>query len=871
MKNFSKGLLLFAVAASSGFVSCSDESPWRGSGSEGGINLNFSSDSRVIRQTRADDTVSPVVPDGNQFAVNLTKSDGSYSKDWNSVEAFNRETSFPIGEYSLSASFGDIDSEGFTNPYYKGKTDVHVSPGAVTDATVVATLANAMVSVRYTDEFKSNFAAYSTSVQTEGHQWVVFAQDEERPAYIAPSEVKLDLKLTNDAGKVVNIQPASFTALARHHYVVTIGVKADSATGDVVLDIQFDDDVVAETVAVSLGNELFNAPAPSVKTKGFESGKSLNAYEYAAFSGDAQFDVFAFGGLKSANINIISDNGYTPAFGRSAQLVNADALLQAQLASEGLDCAGFFRNVDKMGVVKLGGFISRLPAGSYTVELQVVDAMTRASEPVALSVSVTPVELEVESNVAPEFLGKELSIDVATNCADIRDAVSFKVPNANNQLVDAVIKSVTAVGSSSGKVTRSSLPYVYRYELEVATITRTTLNIETILGKRTVRTAVTVRDPEFTVTPDAFARKVVLKIEADSDEAVKYISDNVQLYNGEAPVPTASIAHADGGFVTVSGLTPATVYSDFNVRLGEYRQAVTAFTTETETDVPNGNFAQLVETVNYSLINAGGAYKYMLTGYQNKSTILASEPAGWASLNAKSCYSGAQVRNTWFMVPSTLASAGSVLIRSVAYDHNGKLPAEDNHGGGVRNKYSRNAPSALSSKTSGELFLGSYSYDGGSESRNEGMTFASRPSSVSFDYRYAPVAGEKGEMTVAVLDESGKVLASGSVDIAQADNTETSTVNLNYQFADFGRKARTLRIGFRSTKGSSVTVPIPTDLDDVGKSTPNKASWGWGYEIGANQYKSLCVGSQLWISNVRLGYGDAANIRAPRKSNGKRR
>lgn len=870
MKNFSKGLLLFAVAASSGFVSCSDESPWKGSGSEGGINLNFSSDSRVIRQTRADDTVSPVVPDGNQFAVNLTKSDGSYSKDWNSVEAFNRETSFPIGEYSLSASFGDIDSEGFTNPYYKGKTDVHVSPGAVTDATVVATLANAMVSVRYTDEFKSNFAAYSTSVQTEGHQWVVFAQDEERPAYIAPSEVKLDLKLTNDAGKVVNIQPASFTALARHHYVVTIGVKADSATGDVVLDIQFDDDVVAETVAVSLGDELFNAPAPSVKTKGFESGKSLNAYEYAAFSGDAQFDVFAFGGLKSANINIISDNGYTPAFGRSAQLVNADALLQAQLASEGLDCAGFFRNVDKMGVVKLGGFISRLPAGSYTVELQVVDAMTRASEPVALSVSVTPVELEVESNVAPEFLGKDLSIDVATNCADIRDAVSFKVPNANNQLVDAVIKSVTAVGSPSGKVTRSSLPYVYRYELEVSAITRTTLNIETILGKRTVRTAVTVRDPEFTVTPDAFARKVVLKIEADSDEAVKYISDNVQLYNGEAPVPTASIAHADGGFVTVSGLTPATVYSDFNVRLGEYRQAVPQFTTEADTQLPNNTFATLGQQYKFDKIQCGGLWYVAGSSwfeYTNYANINRYVPQSWASLNDLTCYSGSSPLNTWFVVPSTFVENGEVTIRTVGYSHNGSVPSKTSG-----KYYCQNSPSESSlDKTAGELFLGSYTYNG-SATRSEGIAFASRPSSLTFNYKYAPLNNEKGVVEIKVFAADGAVIAEKQELLPAASMVTPYTVTLPSYV--FGKQGTKIYVNFKSSNVSNpaITVPGGSSLDEgVKYSVGRKENWVGNDNNLSNTYKTFAKGSELVVSNVRLGYGDAANIRAPRKSNGKRR
>ena len=872
MKNFSKGLLFLAAVSSVGLASCSDESPWSGSDSEGGINLNFSSDARVVRQTRADDTVSPVVPDGNQFAVNLSKSDGSYSKDWNSIEAFNRETSFPIGDYTLTASYGDIDAEGFSNPYYKGQTDVHVSPGAVTDATVVATLANAMVSIRYTDEFKSNFAAYSASIQTEGHSWVVFAQDEDRPAYVAPSEVKLDLKLTNDAGKVVNIQPASFTALARHHYVVTIGVSPDSATGDVVLDIQFDDDVVAETVAVSLGDELFNAPAPSVKTKGFEPGTALDAYEYASFKGDAQFDVFAFGGLKSAVINVISQNGYAPAFGRSAELVNADALLQAQLASEGLDCAGFFRNVDKMGVVKLGGFISRLPAGSYTIELQVVDAMTRTSEPVALSVSVTPVELEVSSAGNPDFLGNEISIDVATNCADIKDDVTFKAPNANNQLIDAVVKSVTSVTSPSGKATRASLPYVFRYVLEVATITRTTMNVEVILGKRTLTTSVSVNDPEFTVTPDAFARKVVLKIEADSDEAVKYISDNVLLYNGDTAVPTANITHAAGGIVAVSGLQPATLYDGFNVRVGDFRKEVPAFTTEAEAQIPNGNFAANGQRYKFDRIQCGGQWNvpgsswYRYTNYSNIDRYV---PESWASLNDLTAWSGSSTLNTWFVVPSTFVENGVVTVRTVGYSHAGTVPAQSAATGRY---YCTNSPSESElTKAVGELFLGSYSFDG-SAHRADGIAFSSRPSSVSFSYRYTSLNNEKGVADIKVLAADGSVLAEKRELLPAAADMTVCTVTLPAY--PFGKPCASICVDFKSSDSSSPAIVIPTGTDlneGISYRLGQTTCWVGGNENLANAHKAFAKGSELSVSGVRLGYGSAASARAPRKSNGKRR
>lgn len=863
MKNFSKGLLLLAAAVSSGLVSCSDESPWSGSDSEGGINLNFSSDARVMRQTRADDNVSPVVPDADRFGVNLSKSDGSYSKTWASVEAFNRETSFPMGDYTLTASYGDIEEEGFTSPCYKGQADVHVSPGAVTDVKVVATLANAMVSIRYTDEFKAAFAAYSSSIQTEGHSWVVFAQDEDRPAYVAPSDVRLDLRLTNEAGKVVNIEPASFTALARHHYVVTIGVSANSATGDLALDIQFDDDVVADVVAVSLGDDLFNAPAPSVKTKGFETGTALDAFEYAAFKGEAQFDVFAFGGLRTATINVIGDNGYTPAFGRSAQLVNADALLQAQLASEGIDCAGFFRNVDKMGVVNLKGFISKLPAGSYTIELQVSDAMTRVSDPVSLSVAVTPVSLEVEPNVTPSLLDTEVSIDVATNCADIRDEVTFKAPNEANQLVDAKVKSVSQLSSPAGAATRSSLPYVLRYVLEVAPVTRTELNIETTLGRRTVRTVVAVGKPEFSVTPDAFARQVMLRVEAASDETAAWICDNMLVYDGETAVPSASVSHAADGIVTVSGLQPASLYDGFNVRVGGFRKDVPAFTTEAEAQIPNGNFSSVTQTINFSGIQVGGKYEVNFGfkgSYAHKSSIVRSTPDNWATLNDFTCWSGSANKNTWFMVPSTFAENGSVVVRSVGYHHNGTTPP--NSGGTANIKYyCENAPSDLD-RAAGELFLGSYSYDG-SENRSDGIVWSTRPTTLNFKYKYTSVGEEQGEVYVRVLGEDGLVLAENIFLVSASSDMTEQTVNISGY--PFGQKAVRLELGFKSTRSGitpTINIPSGTALNE-GQQLGNKT-------IPANSYKAFAKGSELTVSDVRLGYGSAAAANAPRRSAGKR-
>lgn len=216
-----------------------------------------------------------------------------------------------------------------------------------------------------------------------------------------------------------------------------------------------------------LGDELWTAPAPTVTAKGFTPETPITTFEQAAISSNPEFNVFAFGGLRQATFTVVSSD-YTPVFGRSVDLVGCDALTQSQLESAGV--ASSFRNVDKMGVLNLKKFIEQLPAGSYRLELQAVDNLTRTSEPLAMQVTVNPVEIEMEAPVKAEFMATELSVDVVTNCPDIKDNVTFMAPDANNRMVNAPVKSVTQVSGASGARTRADLGYRYRYVLQVASI-----------------------------------------------------------------------------------------------------------------------------------------------------------------------------------------------------------------------------------------------------------------------------------------------------------------------------------------------------------------------------------------------------------------
>lgn len=834
-------------------TSCSDEALWSDPSGEGVVRLNLTSDGRVMRQTRADDSQSPVVPDVNLFGINLAKADGTYSKSWNTLEAFNREKSFPIGDYTISASYGDINREGFDNPFYSGKADAHVAPGAESTVNVVATLANSMVSIRYKEEFTRLYSAYSAAVQTEGHDWVIFAQNEDRPAYVAPGdEVKLKLTLTDEAGGRVEIQPASFKAEPRHHYVVTIGVNGSTSSGDLALDIEFDEDVVAETVTVPLGDELFTAPAPTVTAKGFTPETPIGSFEYAELKTDPEFHIFAFGGFKEATLTVVSENGYTPAFGGSVNLIGADNLISRQLESEGV--GSYFRNADKMGLVNVKKFLEKLPAGKYTIMVDATDVMTRIAEPVRLTAEITPLEIELAPVANAEFMGSEVAVDLSTNCPDIKNVVGFKVPDANNRMVDAEIKSVSEV-TASGAAVRAGLGHTFRYLLALVPSFRSEVDVEMSLkanSKKTAQTKVSVNAPEYKITPDAFSNRVVLKIESDRPEIVKTLVDNMLFFNGSIQVPTANITHdSANGIVTVSGLTPAVQYVALKAACGSFEKTVPEFTTEAEIDVPNGSFNNTTETIRMEDIPTGGQYSIAWGGtHQNKSSIVVREPDGWSSINAKTCYDGADPKNTWFVVPSTFMKDGKVVIRSVAYDFNGQLPEVDNRGAAGRGKYfSTKAPSTISHKSSGELFLGTYKYTSSGEERSEGVPFKSRPSCLYFDYTYVPNlnSSESGSVEIEIVLDNDATI---SKKILLGSSSEVRSQQIELSSYPFGHKATAIKIKFKSTDGTdiSVTKPSGNDLDDI-----NNAR-GADNTISENSYKALATGSVLTVDNVRLGY-----------------
>lgn len=818
------------------------------------LNLSATAEvqSAIPQITRA---TAPDEPDASEFSVRLSRLDGSWSHDYTSLEEFNNAGSFKTGAYMLSASYGSLNDEGFGKPCYYGETQVTVLEERTSEAEVTATLASSMVSIGYTDSFKQYFTDWSAEVHTDGHSYIEYSKEETRAAYIAPGTTAIAIEVTDHNNRSVKLQPCTFASVARNHYRITFDVNQGNV-GIAQLSVIFDDSLTQEDVKVDLTDELYAVPAPTIHTTGFAPGQNFEIVKGEEMPNRASMTINAPGGLASAVLTFDSEN-FTPPFGTETELCNAPQNIQSALAQMGIDARGLFRNPEEIGWIDFTGMAAYLPVGHHTVTLLAKDGLDRSSEPVSLSFDIVPIELRA---TAPTMiLGASTAIvNVTYNGTDPQRDITFKSMNDYGQYVDAEVLSVT---ESS---TRAIAAKTYAFELNIPQTERQSIPMKMYLrGEETAAFNIEVKIPEYSVECDSFATHALLKVDPENPSDLQGIVNNIKVVmQGPGASAVTMSRDAANGIVTLYGLTPGSSYTAVTRITVDGEGKEVSFTTEAAAQLPNADFSQSTQTLSIDPINVGGPYTGTALSnpkYQTTSSISRPLPDGWATLNGLTCWSGASNHNSWFVVPSTWVENGQALIRTVGYSHNGTTPGNYKKTGVW---YCANTPTDSElTKASGELFLGSYAYNG-SASRTDGITWATRPATFSFDYSYAPYNNETAQAYIKVTDASGAVLSQQSLDLAASSAMTTKTVDLTGY--TYGKKAAKIEVGFKSTKGSAA-VNIPTG------SALNEGTGLSNQKIEANSYHALATGSVLRVDNLRLGYDVAGAAKAKKQTNSKKR
>lgn len=840
---------------------------------DGKIQLNVTTDASVSEGTRADD-VSPLVPNAKEFSVSLKSKDGSYNQTWKSLDAFNSEVGFPMGSYTISAAFGDMDSEGFNNPYFYGESSVNVLKGESSNVDITATLANAMLSIRYKEEFYKFFKGYSATVTTEGHSPIVFLQNERKPAYISANYEKdaiINLTITNNSDQTVTISPTSFKVEPQKHYIVTFGVEGNIDLGDATLSVEWSEETVSEEKNIPLNEELFTSPAPTVTIEGTENftktifeGLDYNDY-------NPEFHIVALGGLASATLSFkAEDNGTLPISFPSIDLVKADNTDQLLLKNGGIECSGIFGDPQPFAVVNLKEFVKYLTPGTYSVSLTVTDIYGRSiEEPVKFEVTINGLEYKFLSYEQPDFLSDEIIVYVETNCKDLKDQLLFNVWDTKENFVNPVSAEFVSDLAPDGPSATKEFVYTYKLVLPDA-IDNYFWKVQTqIPNKKVHEIDVDVNMPEFKVETDAFAMKVRIRLaEGTSEKIANTVANYGKIYNGSEVLNVDLSGLKNNGIITVTSLNPKTDYN-YTLNLGKslyekYKNNM-KFTTEEDKEVPNGDFESLISIPKYTnkKVNQGGGYgssSLDLVTYTNTSTYTIKEPEGWATTNQKTIDGG--TNNTWFSQPSVFnsslsykafcdfrkrsddpgsytgfaghgESANAMVIRNVAWSPNGTVPLKT---GKSLTYYNTRVPT-ISNVSVGKMFLGEYSYTDGTEIYNDSIEFNSRPSKLKGFYIFTPDQGDTSDYGVVEvkLFNNNTLVASGQEELEACVNYSDFIINLEYQ--TFGLKANKLMIMVSSSKyGSKKMIDETSDKIKTTKYQSEYESYFYGATLVVDDF-----------------------------------
>ncbi|MDE5655741.1 MAG: PCMD domain-containing protein, partial [Muribaculaceae bacterium] len=480
------------------------------------------------------------------------------------------------------------------------------------------------------------------------------------------------------------------------------------------------------------------------------------------------------------------------------------------------------QNPDKMAIVDFSAVLNHIGylesgANESVFTIEVVDRFNKVCEQtVSLTVNVEKLELTLSNPETLMMEDDELALTMDYNGFDAEKNVKFQYYNQRGTWTGLSVKSITPVARSSKS---------YRVVLTVPADDKD-LSVRAVSGNTESATLDVKRtEPPFKLAcneNDVFATRALLSVSGDNESPAELAAKAKLLLStdGGASYSEYTSLTQDGGNLNLSGLEHNTVYTARIVIDGMQSRAIT-FTTEEKLAIPYGNLDAPVS-------NDGSGSKWENVVFD-----------GWGTNNPMTTSQGGNF--AYCRISGTKQTDDA---------HNGKAARIRTHGWGSGNSALGSMNGACkyidagllhlgSSRTSRPDGFGSISGPLSTDDLDCGIEFASRPSAVSFWYKYSPKNSEdKGSAKAVVYDASGNIIAEGSLALDKADQYGEISIPLNYSAGS--AKAAKIYICFMSTNNENALKKDKNWL------TPPP----FGGDLGRGEYS----GSTLFIDEVTLNY-----------------
>lgn len=183
---------IFSVLALVLAVSCA-KTP---SATSGQVIFAVSSNDQVADVTKSNVSDYTALPSAADFTITIAGEEYSWT---GKVSEWSAETALTVGQYSVTATYGDLENEeGFDKPFFTGTQTFTVVGGEQTAVSVPVSLGNAVVRMTFTDAFNNYYPDYTFKLTRDGKDIATFVKGETRAAFVDPWKFKLEGTLVGE-------------------------------------------------------------------------------------------------------------------------------------------------------------------------------------------------------------------------------------------------------------------------------------------------------------------------------------------------------------------------------------------------------------------------------------------------------------------------------------------------------------------------------------------------------------------------------------------------------------------------------------------------------------------------------------------------
>ena len=184
---------IFSVLALIAAFSCT-QSQTEGNGR---VAFAVSSNDVVADMTKSNVSDYTALPAAGDFTITIL--DESSSQFWSGkISEWDSSTPLPAGNYTVNASYGDIEDEGFDKPYFTGTQTFAVKGGETSSVSVPVALGNTIIKVSCSEYFKKYYSDYTFKLTRGAAEIATFVKDEARGAFIDGYKIKVEGTLTGE-------------------------------------------------------------------------------------------------------------------------------------------------------------------------------------------------------------------------------------------------------------------------------------------------------------------------------------------------------------------------------------------------------------------------------------------------------------------------------------------------------------------------------------------------------------------------------------------------------------------------------------------------------------------------------------------------